>query len=430
METQLWLILLGLIGSAFFSGTETALISINKIKMQSWREKGGRISWLAGRYLKHPGDLVSTLLVGNNLSHIIATVMISDLVFQKMALSIVVTALVIPALVTPPILVFGEIIPKALCRKHANRLLPVLTPPLIFSYYLLIPVARSAFKLSLLLLGLFGIKRTEREQIFTRENVKRILNGIEFEGALEVEEREYISGVFNFSQTMVREVMTPRTEIVAASNTAKIEEIAARMYESNYSRIPVYEDSLDHITGIVHVQDLVVDKEIDSFKIHPVIITPETKKCDVLLYEMRHKRCHLAVVLDEYGGTAGIVTLEDLMEELVGDIHDVHDSRGALITVGRDLSIIVDGRTRFEELEDKIKLPSANFEVETVGGLLVSELGRIPEVGERFQLGAIMITVLEASPNRVERLRLKQIDLPGEDGGTGDVQIRPLDEKE
>ncbi|MFC1614559.1 hemolysin family protein, partial [Gemmatimonadota bacterium] len=285
-------------------------------------------------------------------------------------------------------------------------------------------------KLSVLLLGLFGIKRPKKEQIFTRENVRRVFDEIELEGALEEEEREYISGVIDFSGTMVREVMTPRTEIIAASKESKIEQIAARMHESSYSRIPIFEESLDHIIGIVHVQDLLVAGQDETPRLHPVIISPETKKCDILLYEMRQKKCHLAVVLDEYGGTAGIVTLEDLMEELVGDIHDVHDSRGSLITVGRDLSITVDGRTRFEDLEDKIKLPSTEYEVETIGGLLVSELGRIPEAGEKFQLGLVVITILEASAKRVERLRLKQIELPEEDSGTGDGQIRSLNADE
>jgi len=430
VETQLWLILLALIGSAFFSGAETALISVNKIKLQSWQEKGGRMRWLSRNYLEQPGDLLSTLLVGNNIAYIVTTVLISDLVFRQESLAIIITALVIPAVVTPPVLLFGEIIPKAICREHAGRLLPLLAFPLWLSYYLMLPVARLTLKMSILVLSLFGIKKTERVQIFTRNNVKRVLDEIELEGALEEEEREYISGVFDFGGTIVREVMTPRTEIVAASSEAKIEEIAARMHESNYSRIPIYEESLDHIVGIVHVQDLLVKREIERPRLHPVIITPETKKCDNLLYEMRQKRCHLAVVLDEYGGTAGIVTLEDLMEELVGDIHDVHDSRRALIIVGRDMSVIVDGRTRFEELEDKIELPPTEYEVETIGGLLVSELGRIPEPGERFQLGAVMITVLEASPNRVERLRLKQIELPEKGGGAADGQIRPLDQKE
>ncbi|MBN2287773.1 MAG: HlyC/CorC family transporter [Candidatus Glassbacteria bacterium] len=430
MGTQFWLILLGFIASAFFSGAETALISVNKVKLQSWQEKGGRISWLSRKYLNQPGDLLSTLLVGNNLSYITITVLFSDLIFKQESLSIVVTALVIPLLATPPVLLIGEIIPKVLSRQHASRLLPMLAFPLWLVCYLLMPVARATLKLSILLLSLFGIKKPRKEQIFTRDNIRRVLDEKELKGALEEDEREYISGVFDFSETMVREVMTTRTEIVAASSKATLEEIAARMHESGYSRIAIYEESLDHITGIVHVQDLLGDRDAGKPRIHPVIITPETKKCDTLLYEMRQKRCHLAVVLDEYGGTAGIVTLEDLMEELVGDIHDVHDSRRSLITVGRDLSIIVDGRTRFEDLQDKIKLPPTEYEIETIGGLLVSELGRIPEEGEKFQLGSVIITVLEASPNRVERLRLKQTEIPEEENGTRDSQIRPLDPSE
>ncbi len=412
---KILLILLAIVLSAFFSAAETALISVNRIRFQQWLEEGGRMGWLARRYLDRPGDLLSTLLVGNNLVNIIATVLIADLVFllipEDAALPILVTTLVIPALSTPPILFLGEVIPKTIAREHAARLLPVLTPPLRLFHYLLVPVARTIHALSGVLIAALGMERPERESLFTRKNIQRVLIESERNGVLQADERDYIAGVFDFSETPVREVMTPRTDIAAVENTATIHEIAERIDKSNYSRLPVFKDSLDHIIGFMHVMDLLLSRETaERPLIHPVLLVPETRKCDSLFYEMRQKKVHMAVVLDEYGGTSGIVTLEDLLEELVGDIHDVHDERRAVVRIGLDRSIIVDGRTRLEELEDKLELPQTENEVETIGGLVSAELGRIPEAGERFQFGKLRITVLESSPKRIERLRIKPLD--------------------
>jgi len=437
VEAEQWLLLLTLLGSAFFSGTETALISINKIRLQSRMDKGGAMAWLARRFSGTPGDILSTLLVGNNVVHILATVLISDMVFeffpQDSAHPLLVSVLLIPAIVTPPVLLFGEILPKSLARDHAAGLLPVLAAPLWLFYYLLLPVNRVVHRAARVLLGLFGVKDPGQEQLFTRKNIQRVLMESEREGVLHKEESSYISGVFDFSETMVREIMTPRTDLVAIRHESSLREVAEKMSESYFSRIPVYEGTLDHIIGMVHVVDLVRSETIEAPVIHPVIFTPETRKCDSLLYEMRQKKIHLAVVLDEYGGTAGIVTLEDLLEELVGDIRDVHDKRGSLVTVGRDLSLIVSGSTRFEELEGQIELPETDHEVETVAGLLMAELGRIPEVGEKFQLGKVRITVLEASPKRVERLQLKQMDDSGHSAapdGDGRVHIRRIEDRQ
>jgi len=435
IDIQIWLILLALLGSAFFSGTETAIISVNKVKLQSWLEKEGRLARLVDKFLNRPGDILSTLLIGNNLMNVIATVLIADLILglfpSRQPLSILVTALVIPAIVIPPTLFFGEVIPKTVAREYAGKLLPLLTTPLLVSHYLLIPVAKVTDLISYQLLRLVGVKKQERERIFTRKNIQRVLIESEHTGVLDEGERSYISGVFNFSESSVREVMTPRTEIVAVEKGSSIDEIAGKMNQSNFSRIPVYEESLDHITGIVHVVDLLGGgKKEEELLIHPVIFTPETRKCDSLFYEMRHKRCHLAVVLDEYGGTAGIATLENLLEELVGDIHDVHDTDGTLLRMARDNSFIVDGRTRLDEIAEKIDLPEKSLEVETIGGLLVSHLGRIPEAGERFQMGSLRITVLEATLKRVESLRLRQMDRRGIDRDQEGGEIQTIGEQE
>ena len=436
MIDLIWLLVLALLGSAFFSGSETALISVNRIKLQSWLEEDSRLGRLAAKFTNRPSDILSSLLVGNNLMNVIATVLIAELIFQafpqRMELSILISALVIPALTTPPTLFLGEIIPKSIAREHAGRTVRLISGPLLAAHYLLTPVAWVTHRISARLLRMLGVRNQSREQIFTRKNIQHVLIDSERSGVLDEEERNYISGVFNFSETMVREVMTSRTEITAVAKDTPIAQIAAVMSETSYSRIPIFDESLDHITGIVHVVDLLGGEQAGEPVVHPVIFSPETRKADSLFYEMRQERCHLAVVLDEYGGTAGIVTLEDLLEELVGDIHDVHDNAGSLVKIGQDDSIFVDGRTRFEELEGKISIPETTHAVETIGGLLVAELGRIPETGERFQLCNLRITVLEATPKRVERLRIREIESDGgrdQDGDTGGIRTIGVDDQ-
>ncbi len=436
MIDLIWLLVLVLLFSAFFSGSETALISVNKVKLQSWLEEDSRLGRLAARYTGNPSSILSSLLVGNNLMNVIATVLIAKAILQAMPqhrqLSILISALVIPALTTPPILFFGEIIPKSIAREHAGRVIRLLSTPLLVSHFLLKPIAWTAHRISTSMLRMLGVRNQSREQIFTRKNIQRVLIDSERSGMLDEEERNYISGVFNFSETAVREVMTPRTEIAAVAKDTPIAKIATVMSQTSYSRIPIFDQTLDHITGIIHVVDLLGGEQAGKPVVHPVIFSPETRKADSLFYEMRQARCHLAVVLDEYGGTAGIVTLEDLLEELVGDIHDVHDNEGSLVKIGQDNSIFVEGRTRFEELEGKINLPEITHAVETIGGLLIAELGRIPETGERFQLGNLRITVLEASPKRVERLWIREIeDIDGQDqdGHSGGIRTIGADDQ-
>ncbi len=338
----------------------------------------------------------------------------------------------IPLFTTPPILFFGEIIPKSIAREHSGRVVRLISTPLLAAHYLLKPVAWITHRISARLLRLLGVRQQSREQIFTRKNIQQVLIDSERSGVLDEEERNYISGVFNFSETTVREVMTPRTEITAVAKDTRLAKIAAVMSETSYSRIPLYDETLDNITGIVHVMDLLGGENAGEPRLHPVIFSPETRKADSLFYEMRQARCHLAVVLDEYGGTAGIVTLEDLLEELVGDIHDVHDNAGSLVKIGQDNSIFVDGRTRFEELEGKLSLPETTHNVETIGGLLIAELGRIPEAGERFQLGNLRVTVLEATPKRVERLRIREVEDsggPDQSGDTGGIRTIGADDQ-
>jgi CBS domain containing-hemolysin-like protein len=407
------LIALAILGSAFFSGSETALISVSRLRLRHWVEKKIRGARLAEEFLERPQQMISMALVGTNLMNVTASVLTSRYFSHDAALSlssILYSSLMVSLIISPPLLLFGEMVPKALFRENASRLLPALSGPLRWGYRLFYPIIAVVEFVSSILLRPFGVG-DERPKFFSRDNVELLLRESEKEGVIEPEEREIITGVFAFRETTVREVMTPRTGIVAIERGASPEEIARLMRETGFSRIPLYDGDLDHIVGMVHVFGILQQgkgKEVDA---RPLVFVPETKPCDDLLYELKARKSHMAIVLDEFGGTAGLVTLEDLVEELVGEIMDEHDTGLQIVAMGHDRTLLVEGRTEIEEVENGLGIELEDVQVETIGGFIVSKLGRIPRTGEEFRMDNIKIEIVESRPNRIEKVLLKVLEL-------------------
>jgi CBS domain containing-hemolysin-like protein len=402
-----------ILASAFFSGSEIALISVSRVRLKHWVEKRLRGASLASEYLEKPYRMLNTILVGNNLVNVAASVLTAKLLLERIPSveeNPIASALIVPALVAPPLLLFGEVIPKALMREIASRVLPYLGGPLRVAGIILFPLLWLTNGVSTILVKISGKGEDRSRQFFSRRNIELLLQESEKVGLVEASEREIITGIFTFGETKVREVMTPRTEIVAVPKDAGIKEVVGLVRESGFSRLPVYEGDLDRIVGMYHIFDLLKYDEASGLSRRPVHFVPETKRCDELLYEMRAERKHLAVVVDEYGGTAGIVTLEDLVEELVGDIQDEYDKEQAGISVSLGREIIAEGSTEIEELNEELGLRITSNEVETVGGLLVSKLGRIPEEGEVFRMGNLRIEVLKAQPTGIEKVKITLLD--------------------
>ncbi|HSJ63840.1 MAG TPA: hemolysin family protein [Gemmatimonadaceae bacterium] len=298
-------------------------------------------------------------------------------------------------------LFLGHALPRAVGQAMAPRWERSVLPGLRITTELLQPAVRAAEMIALPFTG----ARTDRPTT-EREEIEELLREGELEGMSEPEELEFISGVVQFGERLVGQVMTPRTEIFALELSTPPRELALAIANAGYSRVPVYRETLDEIVGMVHVFD-VLDAGGDRMPvIRPVKIAPESKPCREMLLEMLREQQHLAVILDEFGGTAGIVTLEDLLEEIVGDIRDEHDEPAAPESRRPPRAALVDGAAELRELARRFNIPLDDAqlgETQTLNGALMRTLGRVPSVGERFQLGALEITVIEAEPTRVAR---------------------------
>ena len=406
------LIVLAIIGSAFFSGSETALISVSRLRLRHWVEKKIKGAKLAEEFLEKPQRLISMALVGTNVMNVTASVLMSRYFSEGTSMNVISvlhSSLIISLIISPPLLLFGEMIPKALFRQSANRIFPSLGVPLRWGYVVFYPIIAIVDFASSLILKPMGIEQ-DRRKFFSRENVEFLLRESEKEGVLEPDEREIISSVFAFGETTVREVMTPRTEIAAVERGAGIEEIAELMEDTGFSRIPVFEGDLDHISGMIHVFNILKHDEGQELAYHPLVFVPETKPCDDLLYELKEEKGHMAIVLDEFGGTAGLVTLEDLVEELVGDIRDEYDSGVQVLALGQDRTLLVDANTEIEEVEAGLWIELKDIPTETIGGFIGSKLGRIPGTGEEFRMDNLKIEIVEARPNRIEKILVKVLE--------------------
>lgn len=413
MNMTIALIALCVIGSAFFSGSEIALISVSRVRLKHWVEKRFRGASLAEDYLEKPYRMINTILVGNNLVNIAASVLTSKLLLESIQSAEenpIVSALIVPALLIPPLLLFGEVIPKAVFKQSSSKILPYLDSPLRVSSLALAPLLWFTNGMSRILLRLTGGVEDRSRRFFSRRNIELLLRESEKVGLVEESEREIIKGVFTFGEKTVREVMTPRTEIVAVEKNADILEVVRLARESGFSRLPICDESLDKIVGMYHIFDLLKYDEEEGLSKRPVHFVPETKKCDELLYEMRAERKHLAVVVDEYGGTAGIVTLEDLVEELVGDIQDEYDNEPTTIQVSSSREMVVEGSSQIDEINEKFGLNLSSDEAETMGGLLLSRLGRIPATGEVFRMGNLRIEILRAHRTSIETMRITLVE--------------------
>jgi putative hemolysin len=301
----------------------------------------------------------------------------------------------------------GHAVPRAVGQAWAPRWERSVMPALRMTTELLQPAVRTAEFVALPFTGESrnGAPTTEREEI------EELLREGELEGMSEPEELEFISGVVQFGERQVGEVMSPRTELFALDISPPPRELALAIAGAGYSRVPVYRETLDEIVGMVHVFD-VLDAGGDRMPvIRPVKLAPETKQCREMLLEMLRGQQHLAVILDEFGGTAGIVTLEDLLEEIVGDIRDEHDEPAAPETRRPPRAALVDAAEELRELAKRFNVALDDVEVgetQTLNGALMRALGRIPSVGERFQLGLLEITVVEAEPTRVTRVLVQR----------------------
>jgi putative hemolysin len=404
--SYLWIIGLALLLTALFSAAEMAFIAANRVRLRHLAEGGNRT---AARYLesfRQPEHLLSTAMMGVTIAHITASTVAT---WALLPVAGGATALVVTAALTPIMLIFGEVIPKAIAREWATALILRLFRVIELAGTILAPLTWGANTLVGGVLALFGRQRTSTRQFVSREELKLLLQMEPQEADVTTSEAEMIDKIFDLGETAVREVMVPIVDVVALPETATPDDAVRVIRERGFSRIPVFADRILNIVGVVTAMDLLrrgAQAADVRALMRPATYVPETKRIDELLTEMQKARVQLAVVVDEYGAAVGIVTIEDIVEEIVGEIQDEHDRTPDTVERLPDGSYRVAGRAGIDELNEAFEwdLPKGDFE--TVAGLVLATVHRIPLVGEVFQVGRYTFTVLEADRRRVLTVRI------------------------
>ena len=395
------LAIVGLILSIVYSSSEIALLSANPLQVEVWEKQGKKLSAWASSILDYKPEYLSVILIGTNLSNILTTSFAT--VFLLRINIFPHDIIVIPIAVI--ILLFGEILPKTIMRDYSNAGLTILAPFLKISYYLFYPIVLTLRKIGWINVT-EGISSSKAAMDEKRDDIQHAYEQVDDPEAIEKEQKKMISNVFEFRDNTVIEAMTPRTEISAVSNTESLEKILHSFIDSGHSKLPVYKNNLDNIIGIVYLYDLFHTPKNINDVIKPVFHIPYTKPIIDLMVEFQSSHHALAIVLDEHGGTAGLITTEDIFEELFGEFEDEFDENLEKGEKLPDGSIIVNARMDWEAFNQNFDNIIPEGEYETIGGYIISELGRIPNKGEHLFMQIGQIVVLNATARQINQVHI------------------------
>ena len=407
---QLLTILVMVFLSAFFSSSETALTTVNKIRMKNLAENGDKRAAKVLKVTSDSGKMLSAILIGNNIVNIFASSMATILaidMFGDIGSGIATGALTII------ILIFGEVSPKTMATIKADTFALTIAGIIDALMIILTPVIFVINKLSSGVLFLLRVNPNDVDNTMTEEEIRTIVDESQESGAIEDEEREMIHNVFDFGDSLAKEVMIPRIDMTFVQVDATFEDLIEIYRENKYTRLPVYEESTDHVIGIINMKDVILINDIENFSIRNIIREPfftyEHKNTADLFVEMRKSSIPLAIVLDEYGVTAGMVTLEDLLEEIVGEIRDEYDSdeEDAIEQLSK-YEYMVLGSTNLDDVNDELDLDFKSDDYDTIGGYCLQLLDHLPEENETiFTEDGCVIKIIEVDKNRIERIYIR-----------------------
>ncbi len=399
-----------LVLSGFFSGAENALISLSKIRLRKLVEEKNTKALILDEMLKNPNKMLSAILVGNNFVNVAIAAILTTIAIDALGSSGVGVATGVATLL---ILTFGEILPKSFATKNAEKLSHWAASPVQIMVVISSPIV---WIFSLFTEAVLKITGGERRDPFVSEEELRLLMDLGAEeGVIEEEEKEMIHGVFEFGDTMVREIMTQRTDMKRLDVNTTFSEVLGFVIETGHSRIPVYEGNIDNIIGILYAKDLLQymsDEKSFNIKrcVRGAFFVPETKNLDDLFREMRGRNVQIAIVLDEYGGTAGLVTLEDLLEEIVGEITDEYDVEESPVNIIDEDTIVVDGKMPIDEVSELLEIKLEKDGQESIGGLVFSLFDRIPRENDTITTENLVFTVEEMLGKRIQRVRIRKLE--------------------
>lgn len=394
--------------SSFFSMSETALMSLSRIKLRHMVEAEVPGAELVEKLIKDPNRLLGTILIGNSVANIgasaIATVLATN-IFGSSGVGIA------TGIITVLVLIFGEITPKSIAKQKSEVVSLKVAKPIEFVVIIFKPLVHIFTAISSVFIRLLGGDPNEAKSFITQEELKTMVGVSEEEGVLENAEKEMIFNVFEFSDLQVKDIMVQRVDIVSVDKEASYDEVMYVIKNEQFSRIPVYNQTIDNIVGVLNIKDLATIENLrEDFNLSKYIRDPfytfEFKKIVELFKEMKKTRNQIAIVLDEYGGTVGLVTIEDLVEEIVGEIEDEYDEEKNPVEVIKENEYLVEGSLRLHDISDLIGINIDSEEFDSVGGLMIGDLGRMPEEQDEVTINNIRFIAEEIEKNRIKKVRM------------------------
>lgn len=406
-----------LVLSAFFSSSETAFVSLQQIRIRHLEHIGARGIQRVRKLFDRSEETLVTILIGNNLANTasasLATVLASQLLGAQAG------ALVATVVITIALLIFGEITPKTVAIRHGERMAQFYAPILEMFNLLFKPIAIIMTWIASTVASLAGA--SNRDRALSQEEIRTVIMMGEEAGVLRQAETEILRNVLKLEKTEVSEVMMPRINVTGVQADETIADIAQTIAVKGYTQMPVYESDMDNIIGVVHAKDILLRAHSGDTSMsardamRSAIFVPETKTIASMLNEMRERRTQMAVVIDEYGGTAGVVTLEDLIEEIVGEITSEYGTERRLIRSINDQEAVVDARISIPDFNEAMDIELPVEDADTLGGFIFEQLGRIPDPGDTFEADQVRINILSMTGQRINMVRVTRIAPPAED---------------
>lgn len=418
------LILILVMVNAFFASAEMAIVSMNKTKLNLLAEDGNKKAKLLLSLVKDTSRFLATIQVGITFAGFFASASAATTISSKFGevltnlgipyggnIALVITTLIISYIT----LVLGELVPKRIALQNAEKIAMVSVKPIIIISKITKPFVWFLSLSTNLILKLLGVKTDGVEEKISREEIRSLVELGEEQGTINETERTMIDGIIKFDDILAKEVMTPRTETFCIEANTDIKESIDLILQENYSRIPVYEEEIDNIVGVIYMKEIfaaVINTGIETLSIKDVMRTPymvpETKSIDKLLKDMQDSKNHIAVVIDEYGGFSGIVTLEDLLEEVIGEIEDEYDDSFTDIEKIDDKTYIVNGLVTISDINKHLNLDFQSNAIDTIGGLVIENIGTIPNdyVNKEIIINCIKFKILSLDGKRIEKIQL------------------------
>ena len=406
--TQLIILFILLMLSAFFSSAETALTTVNQIRIRNLAEDGNKRAKKVVKVTGNSGKMLSAILIGNNIVNVAAASLTTSIAYTFGGEIVAIAS----GIITVLILIFGEITPKTLATIHAEKISLIYAPVIDLFMKIMTPVIFVINGLSMIVLFILRVDPNDKNRAMTENELRTIVDVSHEDGVIEEEEKEMIYNVFDLGDARAKDVMVPRVHVTFADVNSTYEELIEIFREDKYTRLPVYEETTDNVVGTINMKDLLLYKNTKEFNIRDILreayFTYEYKAISELLVEMRQASFNIAIVLDEYGETSGLITLEDILEEIVGEIHDEYDENEEdFVKKIGELEYIVEGSLNLEDFNDRLDLELSSNDYDSLGGFIIEHLDRLPVAGDSVTtVEGIRLIVDKLDKNRIEKVHV------------------------